>query len=129
MRTITFTVPFLFLLSSCSTPSAKYADELVGYAVTKGKVRRVANLNSEDPVHLADGLAMSVSEGHCQVAIQLGERVKTIALLPKSILVLGAENDYILVPHWPPGEEPEAVPDPKPKSSGKESLGKAEVRQ
>ncbi len=129
MRTITFTAPFLFLLSSCATSSARYVDQLVGYAVTKGKMRQVANLNSEEQVHLADGLAMFVSEGRCQVAIQLGERVKTIALLPKSILVLGAENDYILVPHWPPGEEPEAVPDPKPKSSGKEGLGKADIHK
>ena len=87
------------LFSSCATSSKEYVDAAVAYAVTRGEVSHVRNLNSKQRQRLADGVAIIISEPGCEIGMRLGERIKLMQPPAKSILVYGGDDDYILVPH------------------------------
>jgi len=95
------------LLSSCGTTSAKYADGALGYAVTRGKLVQVRNLDSAGRKQLADGVAVVVSGENCEVTMQFGDRSQVIKLVPKSVIVYGGKQDYILQPY--PGSASEEL--------------------
>ncbi len=93
------------LLSSCGTTSTQYVDGTLGYAVTRGRLVEVKHLDSTDRKHLADGVAVVVSGEDCEVTMQFGNRAQVIKLVPKSIIVYGEKQDYILQPYPESGSE------------------------
>ena len=98
------------LLSSCGITSAKYADSVLGYAVTRGRLVEVKNLDSAGRRQLADGVAVVVSGEDCEVTMQFGDRSQVIKLVPKSVIVYGGKHDYILQPY--PGSASESPEGP-----------------
>jgi hypothetical protein len=85
--------------------SFKYADKAIGYAVTKGQVLGVRNLDSAKSENLSDGVAVSVANDDCEVTMQFGKRKQVISLTPNSVIIYGGEVDYILQPYGEVGSE------------------------
>ena len=88
-----------FSLASCSTSSAKYIDEIRGYAVTRGRITKIENLHAEELQSLSDGLAMTLVENGCRVTMKFDadeEAVQIFDIGEGVILVHGYDSDYIL---------------------------------
>ena len=95
----------VLLLAACGTTSSKYADTAVGYAVTKGQVLSVRNLDSTKSESLSDGVAVSITGDDCEVTMQFGKRSQVISLVPNSVIIYGGGLDYILQPYSEVGAE------------------------
>jgi hypothetical protein len=96
-------LPFLFLaVSSCATTSQEYIDAARGYAVTRGELVQLDNLNAVGKQQLADGVSLEVSSPGCRVTLRFGKETRTFELWPGSRVVLGRSGDAILQVHGTP---------------------------
>lgn len=85
------------LASACSTTSTSFVEDQSGFSVTKGRVLRIENLESEDIETLADGVAFRMSRGDCRVTIEFPDgRKQHLTLPPGGILVCAHATDYVL---------------------------------
>ncbi len=88
-----------FCLASCSTSSAKYIEEIRGYAVTRGRITKIENLHAEELESLSDGLAMTLVENGCRITMKFDEDEEAVRIFDIGegvILVHGYDSDYIL---------------------------------
>ena len=97
----------VLLVSSCGVTSKKFADKSIGFAVTRGKVVKVQNLDMVRKKQLADGVAIEINNTDCEVSMKLGQPTEVIMMRPGSILLLGKKADFILQPYRPQEQLPE----------------------
>ncbi len=112
----------VFLLTSCMLSSRSYVEKQSGFAILKGEVVHIENLNSVFKEDLIDGNANHISAGGARITMKFGEEMSSFEPGPGSVLVLSRHGDYLLQPHRQIGVrgqkgEPVKVPGSIEKSS------------
>lgn len=88
----------LLAMTSCATSSLTYVEETRGFAVTRGEMVRVENLNSPGKEQLSDGVALEIDEPGCRVTLRIEEVERIVEIGPGGQLVLGGGVDAVLQP-------------------------------
>jgi hypothetical protein len=87
-------------LSACAASSASYVDKETsqGAMVTRGRVTKIENLNSDSLQSLSDGSAITVSKPGCRVTIEFAGKQSQVLELPAGArLVCAGDSDYVLI--------------------------------
>ena len=90
-------VTLALFLASCASTSASYVIDHPGFSVMRGEIKSIGGLSTAHIERLADGVAYTVGVTGCQVDFLFAdESSNQFALQKGNIIVLGAEDDYIL---------------------------------
>jgi hypothetical protein len=96
IRTLLLSLP---CLAGCASTSASFVEGHPGFAVVKGRVQEVQDLDSREMTALSDGVAFTVAGGRCIVRIRFDDgREERLELMAPGMLICGAATDYVLRP-------------------------------
>ncbi|MEM7232444.1 MAG: hypothetical protein AAF517_09735 [Planctomycetota bacterium] len=107
-------------LTSCGVTMAKYAAENDKYWVARGQIQKIENLSSKYWTGLGEGMLTEVTHGGSRVVMTCGGKTQIFTPEPGSVILVGPEDDYILLPYTKLGT-PGAAPSEQDSSEGRES--------
>lgn len=87
------------LLAGCGVSSTRYVEDADAHSVTRGRITRIAGLNTQEILPLTDGVVLVLSEPDCEVTVRFDDGKSTVYEAgPGDKLVCGTDADYLLRP-------------------------------
>ena len=111
----TFAAAACAVLVGCGISSTRYVDDADAHSVTRGRITRIAGLNTQSILPLTDGVVLVLTEPGCEVTLSFEDGKSTVYNVGSGDkLVCGTNADYILRPQMtvdlPDGARTDANP-------------------
>lgn len=98
-RLIRPTLAAVVLLAGCGTSSSRYVSDSDAHSVTRGRITRVAGLNSQRLIPLRDGVVFVLSDPGCKLTIKFEDgKSADYEARAGDKLVCAKNADYYLQP-------------------------------